>query len=93
MRRNQVLLADQDRRGQALNERWIGRTVEVLAEGPSLRNKDRWAGRSPQNKIVVFDPAPGISAGDFVEVEITEAQPQTLHGVLRAPGGKGSDGR
>ena len=86
MRRNQVLLADQDRRGQALNEAWIGRTVEVLAEGPSLRNKDRWAGRSPQNKIVVFDPVPGIAVGDFVQVEITEAQPQTLHGKVRGQG-------
>ena len=83
MRRNQQLLAEQDRRGLAINERWIGRTVEVLAEGPSLRNRERWAGRSPQNKIVVFDPVPGIAVGDFVQVEITEAQPQTLHGVCR----------
>ena len=83
MRRNQQLLAEQDRRGLAINERWIGRTVEVLAEGPSLRNRERWAGRSSQNKIVVFDPVPGIAVGDFVQVEITEAQPQTLHGVCR----------
>ena len=83
MRRNQVLLEDQDRRGLELNRRWIGRVVEVLAEGPSLRNRERWAGRTPQNKIVVFDPVPGLAPGDFIEVEVTDAQPQTLHGTVR----------
>jgi len=82
MRRNQVLLADQDVRGAALNARWIGRSVEVLAEGVSLRNKRRWAGRSPQNKIVVFEPSRPVAAGEFVQVRITEAQPQTLQGAL-----------
>jgi tRNA-2-methylthio-N6-dimethylallyladenosine synthase len=80
MRRNQVLLAEQDRRGLARNERWIGRTVEVLAEGVSLRNRQRWSGRSPQNKIVVFEPRRPIAAGDFVSVRVTAARPQTLQG-------------
>jgi tRNA-2-methylthio-N6-dimethylallyladenosine synthase len=86
MRRNQVLLEDQDRRGLAINGRWVGRTVEVLAEGPSLRNKARWSGRTEQNKIVVFDPVPGIAVGDFVRVVVTEAQPQTLHGRVESAG-------
>ena len=80
-RRNQVLLADQDVRGQRLNDAWIGREVEVLAEGPSLRNAERWAGRSPQNKIVVFAPLSGLRPGDFVRVRIDSAQPQTLYGT------------
>lgn len=83
LRRNHVLLEDQDRRGRALNEAWVGRCVEVLVEGPSLRNKERWSGRSPQNKLVVFEPIPGLAVGDFVEVEITEARPQILHGEIR----------
>ena len=81
-RRDQVLLADQDARGQRCNDRWVGRTVEVLAEGPSLRNEARWSGRTGQNKIVVFDPVPGLRAGDFVRVEISSARPQTLYGSL-----------
>ena len=80
-RRNQVLLEDQDVRGQRLNDAWIGREVEVLAEGPSLRNAERWAGRSPQNKIVVFAPPSGLCPGDFVRVRIDSAQPQTLYGT------------
>lgn len=82
MRRNHVLLADQDARGLALNERWRGRTVEVLAEGPSLRNKRRWSGRSPQGKIVVFEPSRPVSEGQFVQVRVTAAQAQTLYGEL-----------
>ena len=80
-RRNQVLLADQDVRGQRLNDAWVGREVEVLAEGPSLRNAERWSGRSPQNKIVVFAPPSGLRPGDFVRVRIDSAQPQTLYGT------------
>ena len=81
-RRDQILLADQDARGQRCNDRWVGRTVDVLAEGPSLRNPARWSGRTGQNKIVVFDPAPGLRAGDFVRVSVSSARPQTLYGAL-----------
>ena len=82
MRRNQVLLSDQDKRGQRLNDAWVGRIVEVLADGPSLRNPARWSGRSPQNKIVVFENHGKVGKGDFVNVRITRAAPQTLYGKL-----------
>ncbi len=82
MRRNQVLLKDMDILGVRRNERWVGRTVEVLAEGVSLRNKRRWAGRMPQNKIVVFEPVRSVAVGEMVRVRIRSAQPQTLHGEL-----------
>ena len=82
MRRNQVLLADQDVRGEALNQRLIGTVQEVLVEGPSLRNGKRWAGRSPGNKIVVFDPPPGLQPGTLANVRITRAAPQTLYGEI-----------
>ena len=82
MRRNRVLLADQDRIGLARNEAWIGRETEVLAEGPSLRNAARWAGRNSQNKIVLFAPRADVAAGDLARVRITRAKPQTLYGTL-----------
>lgn len=81
-RRNRLLLEDQDRVGLARNEAWIGRTVEVLAEGPSLRNAASWAGRTAQNKIAIFAPRPDLRAGDRVAVRITRAKPQTLYGRL-----------
>lgn len=82
LRRNHVLLRDQDRRGIALNQALIGTTVAVLAEGPSLRNKARWAGRTTTNKIVVFEPRPGLQAGDIVDVQIDRVAAQTLYGPL-----------
>ena len=82
MRRNQVLLADQDVRGLRLNEACIGRTLAVLAEGVSLRNDQRWAGRSPGNKVVIFAPPTSIRAGELVQVRITRAREQTLYGEV-----------
>jgi len=82
MRRNQVLLHDQDVRGQRLNEACVGRTLEVLVEGVSLRNDQRWSGRSPGNKVVVFEHHPPIAAGDLVPVKITRAGPQVLYGEV-----------
>ncbi|MBR4611900.1 MAG: TRAM domain-containing protein, partial [Kiritimatiellae bacterium] len=79
-RRNKVLLADQDDLGVGNNTEWVGREVEVLAEGPSLRNKARWSGRTGQNKIAVFEPPQGIAVGDLVRLRVTRANPQTLFG-------------
>lgn len=82
MRRNQVLLADLDRWGLAINGRLVGQTLPVLAEGPSLRKEDRWAGRTTTNKIVIFEPRPDLKAGDIVEIHVDRAAPQTLYGTL-----------
>lgn len=80
--RNKILLEDQDKRGQRLNERYIGQTVEVLVEGPSLRNSERWSGRSRENKIVVFASLPSLKAGELMRVKIHDARPQTLYGDI-----------
>jgi tRNA-2-methylthio-N6-dimethylallyladenosine synthase len=81
--RNHELLKDQDRRGSALNQNEVGRWVEVLVEGPSLRNKERWAGRSGGNKIVIFDPRETVKAGDIVSVLVQRVGPQVLYGTLK----------
>lgn len=79
-RRNQVLLADQERRGQERNKRLVGSVRSVMAEGPSKRNTERWAGRDGGNRIVVWNPEPSVRQGDFVEIRIIEAHPQILIG-------------
>jgi tRNA-2-methylthio-N6-dimethylallyladenosine synthase len=81
MRRNRILLGVQDRCGLMINERRVGRTLEVLAEGPSKRNPARWSGRTRTNMIVVFDPDPGVSVGGLLDVKIESAKEQTLYGV------------
>jgi len=83
LRRNHVILADQDILGEALNRACIGTTVEVLVEGPSLRNKERWAGRSSTNKITIFDPREEVRVGDIVRVQVEKVGAQTLYGTLK----------
>ncbi len=85
-RRDQVLLADQQTRGLARNQRLVGTVREVLVEGPSLRNPARWSGRDSGNRIVVFDPTAPIAVGDLVQVKITDAHPQILLGELQDGG-------
>ena len=79
-RRDQVLLADQERRGQARNDRLVGTVREVMAEGPSKRNAARWAGRDGGNRIVVWDCDGSVRIGDLIKLRIVEAHPQILIG-------------
>ena len=83
-RRDQVLLADQERRGLERTSRLVGTVREVMVEGPSKRNKARLAGRDSGNRIVVWDGAetPSPSVGALVRVRITEAHPQILVGIM-----------
>lgn len=81
-RRDQVLLADQEKRGLRRNQMLVGTVREVLVEGPSLRNKARWSGRDSGNRIVVFEPSAPLEIGSLVQVRITEAHPQILVGEL-----------
>ncbi|MBO5940190.1 MAG: tRNA (N6-isopentenyl adenosine(37)-C2)-methylthiotransferase MiaB [Kiritimatiellae bacterium] len=81
-RRDQVLLADQERRGIERNGRLVGTIREVLVEGPSLRNKSRWSGRDSGNRIVVFEPTSRLEIGSLVKVRILDAHPQILIGEI-----------
>jgi tRNA-2-methylthio-N6-dimethylallyladenosine synthase len=59
-------------------QRFVGRTVEVLVEGPSRTDPSRLRGRSRHNKVVNFE---GLGQpGDVVPVQITAATSQTLVG-------------
>jgi len=66
------------RRARERAERFVGRTVDVLVEGPSRTDPSRLRGRSRHNKAVNFE---GTAApGEIVEVEVTSATSQTLLG-------------
>jgi tRNA-2-methylthio-N6-dimethylallyladenosine synthase len=66
------------RRARERAQRFVGRTLDVLVEGPSRTDPTRLRGRSRHNKVVNFE---GIAApGDIVDVEITGATSQTLTG-------------
>jgi tRNA-2-methylthio-N6-dimethylallyladenosine synthase len=66
------------RRARERAQRFVGRTLEVLVEGPSRTDPSRLRGRSRHNKVVNFA---GLGApGELVEVQITSATSQTLMG-------------
>ena len=76
--RLQRLVEVVQRRAHERAERFIGRTLDVLVEGPSRTDPSRLRGRSRHNKVVNFT---GLGApGDLVDVEILEATSQTLSG-------------
>jgi tRNA-2-methylthio-N6-dimethylallyladenosine synthase len=66
------------RRARERAQRFVGRTLEVLVEGPSRTDPTRLRGRSRHNKVVNFDGL--ASPGELVQVEITGATSQTLAG-------------
>ncbi len=68
------------RRAQERAQRFVGRSLEVLIEGPSRTDPARLRGRSRHNKVVNFDGVGRV--GELVEVEITRATSQTLMGEM-----------
>jgi tRNA-2-methylthio-N6-dimethylallyladenosine synthase len=60
----------------------IGRTEEVLVEGPSKKDQAFWSGRTRQNKLVHFAPFESTRPGQLVDVRITSAAPHFLRGDL-----------
>jgi tRNA-2-methylthio-N6-dimethylallyladenosine synthase len=63
------------------NKRYLGRTVEVLVEGRSVRNPERLTGRTGTNKIVNFE-GPDSFIGELVNVQIQAANPWALRGEM-----------
>jgi len=61
-------------------ERWVGRRLAVLVEGPSRRGGNQLCGRSPGNQVVNFDGQ--VAPGQLVTVLITAAGKHSLHGEL-----------
>ncbi|HXN38573.1 MAG TPA: tRNA (N6-isopentenyl adenosine(37)-C2)-methylthiotransferase MiaB [Solirubrobacteraceae bacterium] len=62
-------------------QRFVGRTVEVLVEGPSRTDPERLRGRTRHNKAVNFT---GLATpGELTGVEVLSATSQTLIGEER----------
>ncbi len=87
-RRNNDLLAVQNANSLADHRTWIGKSVEVLVEGPS-RHGERTAGplrqltgRTMTDHIAVFDGSDRL-IGRTVTVDVTDASAFTLYGTVR----------
>lgn len=82
LQRNQALLEDLEAGVEARNRGWVGQGVEVLVEGPSLRNPARWQGRSDPGQVVIFEPGAATRPGDLVRVLVERATSHSLFGRL-----------
>ena len=87
-RRNNDLLAIQNKVSLQDHLTWVGKRVEVLVEGPSknaLKHASsgplQLTGRTVTDHIVVFDGNPRL-AGEIVDVDIDEATAFTLFGEV-----------
>ncbi len=76
-----MLLEVIQRRAKERAQRFVGRDIEVLVEGPSRNDPTRLRGRSGHNKAVNFEGT--AEAGQIVEVEVTAATSKTLTGTER----------
>lgn len=81
-RRNQLLLADLESGAAARNARFKDTVQEILVEGVSKRNPDRWTGRTPLNKVCNFVPLPTTRPGQVVEVLVKRTTSNSLFGEI-----------
>jgi tRNA-2-methylthio-N6-dimethylallyladenosine synthase len=82
--RMQRLVEVVQRRAHERAQRFVGRTLDVLVEGPSRTDPAKLRGRSRHNKTVNFH---GLAApGEIVPVEIASATSQTLAGEMSLVG-------
>lgn len=58
----------------------VGKVEEVLIEGTSKKDPNKWKGRNTQNTVVVF-PKEHYKLGDFVNVKIEDCTSATLLGT------------
>jgi tRNA-2-methylthio-N6-dimethylallyladenosine synthase len=77
--RNQRLLELVNEIAARKYEKFVGRHVQILVEGPSKKNPARMTGRTRCNKIVLFDGNSRHGA-QLMDVKITRAGSFTLYG-------------
>ena len=66
---------------QQISRRMVGSIQRVLVERPARKDPGQLAGRTENNRVVNFDGHAGL-IGQFVELRITEALPNSLRGEL-----------
>lgn len=76
-RRLNEIIALQNRKSLERYRAQIGKTVEVLVEGPSKRDPAMLCGRASNNMMCVF-PAAGRKAGSYAKVTVVDCTSATL---------------
>jgi tRNA-2-methylthio-N6-dimethylallyladenosine synthase len=65
--------------GKRKYESYVGQQVRILVEGPSRKNEARMMGRTPCNKLVLFDGGER-HRGQLLDVRVTRTGSFTLYG-------------
>lgn len=79
-KRLQEIIAQQQRISAEINQEMVGKSEVVLVEGLSRKSDEFLAGRTDNNKIVIFPVVPGVDEGDYAEVTINRGTSATLFG-------------
>lgn len=79
--RLRVLQERLEAHAQRIAQAMVGTTQRVLVEGPARKDPDQLCGRTENNRVVNFDGSPEL-IGQFVELTITEALPNSLRGQI-----------
>jgi len=87
--RLQILQARVNQQAMAISQGMVGTTQRVLVEKTSKKSASQVAGRTENNRWVNFD-ADASCIGQFVDVAITEALPNSLRGRLVLPKARAS---
>ena len=80
--RLQQLMRLQNYKAKEESQKYLGKTVKVLVEGPSRKNPEMLTGRTSTHKIVLFKSSRTDLKGKFVNTKIYEAKTWTLYGEL-----------
>ena len=80
--RLQQLMRLQNYKAKEESQKYLGKTVKVLVEGPSRKNPEMLTGRTSTHKIVLFKTSRTDLKGKFVNTKIYEAKTWTLYGEL-----------
>lgn len=81
--RNQALLGAQERVSLQKNAALVGTTTEVVVEGPSRLDPERWTTRDPAHRIVIVDDK-RLQPGSFARITIRSATALTLFGDVES---------
>jgi tRNA-2-methylthio-N6-dimethylallyladenosine synthase len=67
---------------QLISRRMVGNSEKILVTGVSKKDPGQLQGRTENNRVVNFSATDAGLIGQFVQVEILEALPNSLRGVL-----------
>jgi len=80
--RNKRLLAVVDRIAIEKHAALVGTTQQILCEGPSKNNATKLSGRTPHNKIVIFEGNADRFTGQMLDMKIEQSTGFTLYGSV-----------